>query len=73
MNGISRSARISKAKYITNEYGRDVVGMERTIIDDVEQNQLESYGHMKRLGNNRLSKLHWRLQGKRNIGRPLEN
>jgi len=49
-----------------------IIGLEETIIKEIEQNQLTWYGHVQRMAEGRLSKiaLKWMPKQKRARGRP---
>ena len=54
---------------------RQQIGLEETIIKEIEQNQLTWYGHVQRMAEERLSKiaLKWMPKQKRARGRPKKN
>jgi len=51
------------------------IGLEETILKEIEQNQLTWYGHVQRMAEERLSKiaLKWMPKQKRARGRTKEN
>ena len=57
---------------IRNVTIRQQIGLEETIIKEIEQNQLTRYGHVQRMAEKRLPKiaLKWMLKQKRARGRP---
>ena len=48
MNALRRSSRISREDRIRNVTIRQQIGLEETIIKEIEQNQLTWYGHVQR-------------------------
>jgi hypothetical protein len=60
---------------IRNVTIRQQIGLEETITEEVEQNQLTWYGHVQRMAEERLSKiaLKWMPKQKRARGRPKKN
>jgi hypothetical protein len=52
-----RSSRISRRDKIRNESIRQQIGLEETIIKEIEQNQLTWYGHVQRMAERRLPKI----------------
>jgi len=75
MDALRRSSRISRKDRIRNVTVRRQIGLEETIIKEIEQNQLRWYGHVQRMVEGRLSKiaLKWMPKQKRARGRPKEN
>jgi hypothetical protein len=49
-------ARKSRRERIRNTVNREIMGMEKNILERIEQKQLQWYGHVKRTENDRLSK-----------------
>lgn len=72
MDAIRRSLRISRMDKIRNEIIKERMGIEGTIIDDIERKQLTWYGHVNRMHEGRLPKLtmEWQPQEKKKRGRP---
>ena len=72
MDAIRRAMRISRRDKIRNEDIRQQMGIEGTIVNDIEQKQLIWYGHVQRMHNERIPKqvIHWIPPGKRKRGRP---
>jgi hypothetical protein len=70
-----RSSRISRKDGIRNVTIRQQIGLEETIIKEIEQNQLTWYGHVQRMAEGRLSKiaLKWMPKQRRARGRPKKN
>ena len=70
-----RSSRISRKERIRNVTIRQQIGLEETIIKEIEQNQLTWYGHVQRMAEGRLPKiaLKWIPKQKRARGRPKKN
>jgi len=72
---LRRSSRISRKERIRNVTVRQQIGLEETIIKEIEQNQLTWYGHVQRMAEGRLPKiaLKWMPKQKRARGRPKKN
>jgi hypothetical protein len=70
-----RSSRISRKEIIRNVTIGQQIGLEETIIKEIEQNQLTWYGHVQRMAEGRLPKraLKWMPKQKRARGRPKKN
>jgi hypothetical protein len=62
-------------KRIRNVTIRQQIGLEKTIIKEIEQNQLTWYGQVQRMAEGRLPKiaLKWMPKQKRARGRPKKN
>jgi hypothetical protein len=75
MDAQRRSSRISRKNRIRNVTIRRQIGLEETIINEIEQNQLTWYGHDQRIAEGRLPKiaLKWMPKQKRARGRPKKN
>ena len=75
MDALRRSSRISRKYRIRNGNIRQQIGLEETIIKEIEQNQLTWYGHVQRIAEGRLPKiaLKWMPKQKRARGRPKKN
>jgi len=75
MDALRRSLRISRKERIINVTIRQEIGLEETIIKEIEQNQLNYYGHIQRMAEGRLPKiaLKWMPKQKRTRGRPKKN
>jgi hypothetical protein len=75
MDVLRRSSRISRKVRIRNVTIRQQIGLEDTIVKEIEQNQLTWYGHVQRMVEGRLSKiaLKWMPKQKRARGRPKKN
>ena len=73
MDALRRSSRISRKE--RNVTIRQQIGLEETIIKEIEQNQLTWYGHVQRMAEGRLPKiaLKWIPKQKRARGRPKKN
>jgi len=71
MDALGRSSRISREERIRNVTIRQQIGLEETIIKEIEQNQLTWYGHVQRVAEGRLLKiaLKWMPKQKRARGR----
>ena len=70
-----RCSRISRKDRIRNVNIRQQIGLEETIIKEIEQNRLTWYGHVQRMAEERLPKiaLKWTPKQKRARGRPKKN
>ena len=70
-----RSSRISRKDRIINVNIRQQIGLEETVIKEIEQNQLTWYGHVLRMAEGRLPKiaLKWITKQKRARGRLKKN
>ena len=75
MDALRRSSRISRKDRIRNVTIRQQIGLEETIIKEIEQNQLTWYGHVHRMAEERMPKiaLEWMPKQKRARGRPKKN
>ena len=75
MDALRRSSRISRKDRIRNVTIRQQIGLEETVIKEIEQNQLTWYGHVQRMAVERLPKiaLKWMPKRKRARGRPKKN
>jgi hypothetical protein len=56
MDALRRSSRISRKERIINVTIRQQIGLEETIVKEIERNQLTWYGHIRRMAEGRLSK-----------------
>jgi hypothetical protein len=72
MDALRRSSRKSRKDKIRSGTIRQQVGLEETIIKEIEQNQLTWYGHVQRMAERRLPKiaLKWMPEERRARGRP---
>jgi hypothetical protein len=70
MDVLRRSSRISRKERIKNVTIRQQIGLEGTIIKEIEQNQLTWYCHVQRMAEGRLPKiaLKWMPKQKRARG-----
>jgi len=75
MDALRRSSRISRKDRTRNVTIRQQIGLEETIIKEIEQNQLRWYGHVQRMAEERRPKiaLKWMPKRKRARGRPKKN
>jgi hypothetical protein len=75
MDALRRSSRISRKERIKNVTIRQKIGLEETIVKEIEQNQLTWYGHVQRLVERRLPKiaLKWMPKQMTAQGRPKKN
>ena len=71
MDALRRSSRISRKDRIRNVTIRQQIGLEETIIKEIEQNQLTRYGDVQRMAEGRLPKiaLKWMPKQRRVRGR----
>jgi hypothetical protein len=67
------SARKSRRERIINRVISEMMEVERTILERIEQKQLQWYGHVTRMENDRLAKtiMEWETEGRRRKGRSL--
>jgi hypothetical protein len=58
---------------IMNTVIREIMEVEKTILERIEQKHLQWYGHVKRMENDRLPKIimEWEAEGSRRKGTPL--
>jgi hypothetical protein len=75
MDALRRSSRISRKERIRNVTIRKQIGLDESIINEVEQNQRTWYGHVQRMAEKRLPKivLNWMPKQKRARGRPKKS
>jgi hypothetical protein len=75
MDALRKFSRISRKVRIRNVTIRQQIGLEKTIMKKIEQNQLTWYGHVQRMVEGRLTKmaLNWMPKQKRVQGRPKIN
>jgi hypothetical protein len=57
MDALRRSSRISRNERFRNVTIRQQIGLEETIIKEIEQNQLTCYGHVQIMAEGRLPKI----------------
>jgi hypothetical protein len=57
MDVLTRTSRISRKERIRNVTIREQIGLEGTIVKEIEQNQLTWYGHVQRMAEGRLPKI----------------
>ncbi|XP_030753973.1 uncharacterized protein LOC115880819 [Sitophilus oryzae] len=67
-----RSARISRLDRIRNERIREKMKVEGNIVRDIQEKQLQWYGHVQRMADDRIPKqvLQWTPTDRRKRGRP---
>jgi hypothetical protein len=67
MDALRRSSRLSRKERIKNVSVGQQIGLEETIVKEIEQNQLTWYGHVQRKVEGRLPKiaLKWMPKQKR--------
>ena len=72
MDAIRRPARISKLDRKTNEYIREKMDAQDTVLEDMTRKQLIWYGHVERMNPKRLPEImiNWKPEGRKKIGRP---
>jgi hypothetical protein len=70
---LRRSARISRMDKIRNEAIKTKMGIKKNIVQEIEEQQLRWYGHVKRMEDGKTVKqvAEWKPQGKRKRGRPI--
>ena len=75
MEVLKRSSRMWRKDRIRNGTIRQQIGLEETIIKEVEQKQPTWYGHVQRMADGRLPRiaLRWMPKQKRARGRPKKN
>jgi hypothetical protein len=75
MDALRRSSRISRKDKIRNVTIRQQIGLEETIIKEIEQNQLTWSGHVQRMAERRRPKiaLKWMPKQRRTRRRPKKN
>jgi hypothetical protein len=75
MDALRRSSKVSRKVRIRNVTIRQQIGLEETIIKEIEQNQLAWYDQVQRMAEGRLPKraLKWMPKHKRARGRPKRN
>jgi hypothetical protein len=75
MDVLRRSWRISRKERIRNVTVRQQIGLEETIVKEMEQNQITWYGHVQRMAEGRLPKIamKWMPKQKRARGRSKKN
>ena len=75
MDALRGSSRISRKERIRNVTVRQQIGLDETIINEIEQNRQTWYGHVQRMAEGRLPKiaLTWMPKQKRARGRPKKN
>jgi hypothetical protein len=68
-----RSARKSRRERIRNRVISEMMEVEKKILERTEQRQLQWYGHVTRMENDRLAKtiMEWETEGRRRKGRSL--
>lgn len=67
-----RAAGISRRDRVRNTRIREIMDAGRDIVEEIEKRQLLWYGHVERMGNNRLPKkaMEWQPRERRKRGRP---
>lgn len=75
MDAIRRSMRISRKERVRNDEIRRRMGVEGTVVQDIERQQLRWYGHVQRMPEERIPKqtLIWIPAEKRRRGRPKKS
>ena len=75
MDALRRSSRISRKKRIKNVTIRQQIGLEETIVKEIEENLLTWYGNVQRMAEGRLPKraFKWIPKQKRAQGRLKKN
>lgn len=69
-----RSARKSRKEKIRNNKIREIMQVDRNILEIVEERRLRWYGHVLRMSEERIPNkiLNWKVEGKRRRGKPKE-
>ena len=72
MDGIRRGARISRLQNRKNEDIRRIMNMEESVNERIENQQLQWYGHVRRMDEKRWPNilLQWSPAGRRKWGQP---
>ncbi len=72
MDFLRRSSRISKLEKIRNLKIREKMNKVNTILETIQYKQLQWFGHVKRMKDNRIPKiiLEWFPAGRKKRGRP---
>lgn len=72
MDAMRRSLCISRTSHIRNDTVKQQMGIEGSIVTDIDNKQLTWYGHVQRMPETRLPKqvLEWQPTGRRRRGRP---
>jgi hypothetical protein len=72
MDFLRRSCRISRLYHVRNDRIKEIMDLDKTINDRVEEKQLVWYGHLQGMSEERWPKKiwEWTLQGRRRRGRP---
>ena len=67
-----RAARKSRIERIRNTEIRSTMHAERAIMDEIEHRRLKWYGHLRRMKDERISKVvhTWKIQRRNRRGRP---
>jgi hypothetical protein len=75
MDALRRSSRISRKEIIKNVTIRQQIGLEETIVKEIELNQLTRHGHVQRMVEGRLPKIamKWMPKQKKAQGRLKKN
>jgi hypothetical protein len=70
MDFLRRSCGISRLDHIRNDRIKEIMDLDKTIIDRVEEKQLIWYGHLQRMSEERWPKKiwEWTPQGRRRRG-----
>jgi hypothetical protein len=72
MDALRRSSRILREERIRNVTIRQEIGLEKTVIKAIEQNQLTWYGHVQRMAEGRLPKIALKWMPKQKRARKAE-
>jgi hypothetical protein len=72
MDALRRSARIFKLDRKTNEFIREKMNKQDTILNEITGKHFIWYGHVERMDPTRLQKImiNWKPEGKKKRGRP---
>lgn len=72
MDGLRRSLRVSRLQKVRNDIIMEELNLQENIIDRMERRQLQWFGHVQRMSDERWPKkvLNWSPPGRRKRGRP---
>jgi hypothetical protein len=75
MDFLRRSCEISRSDRVRNDRKKEIMDLDKTITDRVQEKQLVWYGHLQRMSEERWPKKiwEWTPQGRRRRGRPRKN
>ena len=69
-----RAARKSRMDKIRNQRIRELMEVDRNILEVIEERKMRWFGHVERMGEDRIPKmiLEWNAEGRRRRGKPRE-